>query len=317
MSETIVIKHEQLLVNLFYYLLSKGITKPVTEKMYFAIANETVKRIKGDTEGCITAVEMEAECFEDIVAKANNLCNSTKNAIELYRQRGVLTAKAKYNLILIAYMPEVSMDWQPRQRAIFEKVVDFKMRNTLYSNANVPIVTEEQLIIAKKVAAWVVNRIIEKYIWSEVAKNRWPSQCTDIDEYVFKRNIARYIDEEGTAEIFASFYQNAIMVVCRLIEENDGSFRICNGPSEVLAYANYIKLLDKKQFGFLQNLYSNPYNGEDMFFKCEVKGKYVMYYSCYANMEPCDGDSTYKRDVGIISEQEVEIIETRIANLHN
>lgn len=318
MSETIVIKHERLLVNLFYYLLSKGITKPVSEKLYFAIANETAKRIREDTGGYVTGVEIENESFENIVTKANTLCDSTKNAIKLCKQRGILVAKAQYNLRRPVYRPQINMGWYTRQEEIFEKVVDSKMKSVLARQSNVANVSEEQLIVAKKVAAWFVNRIIEKYIRSEVAKHRWPSQCTDIDEYVFKRNIAKYIAEEGTAEIFALLYQNATIVACRLIKENKGTFIVCNRPSEVLAYANYIKLLDKSQFKFLQKLYNNPYEMKNTFLMCEINGKNVTYHSCMCvDSDPYDGDGMYKRDSGVVSEKEIEIIETRIANIHN
>ncbi|MBQ8043532.1 MAG: hypothetical protein IJ272_05210 [Clostridia bacterium] len=311
--EKVVLKHERLLVNLFYHLLSKGITKPVTEKQYFSIVSETLKRI--NQAWLSTEYIVEDESFQDIVAKANTLARCTRNGIEIYRYRGYFVAKATYDLAKPSYRPDVQINWWPRQQDVFHSVIDARLQG-ISRKVQSKALSNEQLSVAKKVAALFVNEIVKKYVDRAIEKNRWPSQCKDADEYIFKRDIARYIDEKGTAEIFYKLYGRAIQTVCDLIRENKGSFRISNRDRDLLAFANYLRFFDSEELKFLTYLKHDEYKMHDLCIRCTISDGEVSFNSlkCIYN-DSFDGDNTYERKQGQISEKEVEIMEKRMAYL--
>lgn len=305
------LKHEQLLVNLFYYLLSKGITKPVTEKMYFSIVDETLKRAN---EAILQPVYVvDDEPFEKIVEKANCLHRSTKNSFILYRHRGGWAVKPTYSLYKVPNLYELRIAWWPREQDVFHAVIYEKMCRPSSRRRQVrPLLAEEQ-DIAKKVAALFVNEIVRKYVVTGIEKNRWPSQCRNIDKYIFERNIAACIDEKGTAELFGKLYLHAIEVVGNLIRENKGEFIISNRDTDVLAFANWLKLLGREEFSFLTSLKHDQYKRHDLYIKCTVsngKAAHISFKCTY--QDPIDGDCTYARDGGVISEKEVELMEKRL-----
>lgn len=315
----IVFKHERLLVNLFYYLLSKGITKPVTEKQYFSIVNETLKRInQGKNELVSLMYVVEEESFEDIVTKANALARCTRNGIELSKYRGGFTARATYDLTKPSFWSDVQINWYIGQQDIFHSVIDAKFNQSLLKKLQTDPVSEEQLSLAKKVAAVYVNELVKKYVDREIEEHRWPSQCRDVDEYVFKRNIATYIDEQGTAEIFCKLYKHTVQVICALIIENKGSFQISNWDVDTLAFANYLKFFDLEELKFLIPLKHDQYKTQDLRIRCTVSSgqarcfsQKCTYYDAY------DGDNTYERRELAVFEKEVEIMEKRMACFEN
>ena len=313
--QKVLLKHERLLVNLFYHLLSKGITKPVTEKQYFAIINETLKKINVD-ELKVLSYEyvVEDESFEDIIAKANALASCTRNSIEGYMYRGCSVARPTYNLSKPSVCSEVQLNWYTMQQNVFHRVIDAKFQKNTPNKLQTQPVSQEQLSVAKKVAAVFVDELIKKYVNREIKQNRWPAQCREIDEYVFKRNIAKCIDEQGTAEIFCKLYNCAIQVVCNLIRENKGVFQISNWDVNTLAFANYLKFFELEEFKFLIPLKHNQDEIRDLGIRCSVSDSEARCFSRKCTFQDeYDGDDSYEYKEWVISEKEVQIMEKRLS----
>ena len=309
----VTLKHEQLLVNIFYYLLSKGITKPVTEKRYFAIVNETLKRINQPWLG-ETYYVTEEESFEQIIAKAGALHRCTKSGIKLYKYRGAWAAFATYDLYKVPNLHELRIKWWPRQEDVFYAVINEEMCRASSRRRKLRPLSEQEQDVAKKVASLFINEIIQKYLITSIEQNRWPKQCNNVNKYIFERNIAPCIDEKGTAELFAKLYLHAIEVVGSLIRDNKGEFIISNRDTDVLAFANWLKLFSREEFNFLTNLKHDQYKRKDLYIKCTVSSGQATYISSKCIYEdPFDEDRTYSRGGGKISEIEVEIMEKRIA----
>ena len=317
MSQIIVVKHERLLVNLFYYLLSKGITKPVTEKQYFSIVNETLKKINQSKSNLVPAIyKVEDESFEDIVAKATLLERCTRKGIEIYKYRGYLAARPTYDLSRPSFWQDVRVNWYPKQQDIFHSVIDSKIHQITSRKVQMQSVSEEQLNLAKKVAAVFVNDIVKKYVDRAVENKRWPSQCKDVDEYIFNRNIASYIDEQGTAEIFCKLYNHAIQVVCNLIRENKGSFQISNKEQDALAFANFLRFFDLEELKPFISLKYICDKKNDLGIRCTVSNGEAICFSIKCTyIDELDGENAYKSNTWEVSETEVAIMEKRLSYL--
>lgn len=321
MGRIITLKEEKVLVNIFCYLLSNGIARGITEKQYFNILNKTINKINAQNPEDVTPVALANEgnsiSFEEIVKKANAICSVRGDGISITKSSKRYIAKPTYSFMKNEWWREIRLGWYPRHEEIFHQVINSVLVNKHKKAASYKI-TESELYLAKKIAAKFINELIKKYVYVEIEKHRWPEQCRDVDQYVFEKNIAAAIDEQGTAEIFIKLYRKAIASVCALIKENKGDFSISNNEDDMLAYANYLRFLKDEEFKFLIPLKHNKYKTHDVYIKCIVLNGDITCYSrkCIYS-DPYDDDDDYASSVDSIPDEEIEVMEKRIANICN
>lgn len=173
----------------------------------------------------------------------------------------------------------------------------------------------EKSDISKKVASFFINDLIERYVKSRISKGYWPSQCRDIDRYIFARDIGKYIDENGTVDTFKKAYLYAIDAVCMLLkEEKTEKLEISNNPYHMLAHANFLKLIMTEELSFLKQFSYNKYQVRDEAITVTISKNKVKFKSsaCVFSdpYEQWSDDYEYKE--GDIGTQFVEIMKKRI-----
>lgn len=313
MATIIEIQHERLLIEMFNYLLSKGITKEVTEKQYFSIVEKTIRRINNDKEAYALHVTIQDDCFANIVGKVNDICSYENPGISLRLYRNQLIAKATYHFLEKRSYNIIRIGWSTKQADIYHEVIDEtikpnKERTTTRGNKQ----TDKE--IAKKVAAKYINELIQKYVRARIKEGRWPNQCSDVDKYIFGRDIATCIDEPGTAQLFKRLYARTIQVVLNILKEQGNRVQFSNCDKDKLAYANYLRFLNEDEFGFLLPFKYNDSKLHDKYIKCKVTNGNVFCVSveCIYISAFDDDDDTYQRKTEIVSNEEVEIMQKRI-----
>lgn len=329
--KTITLKNEIVLLKYLETLLSNGITTPITEDMYFHVIEELIKEAQKDPL-MITKkknLTFSSENFSDIIEKANRLNNKNnkekKEKIKIEKdENGKEMASATY-FLKKGDMP-YGHDVQEREYILLDTLLKQKISSPTLCDYPLDMVSEDILNKAKKVSAFYINDLIERYIQYKISYGKWPSQCKNIDEYIFKRNIAPLIDENGTAEVFKQAYLNAIKVTCQIIDshtktkEKDPLFYestfFSNNEQNVLAHANFLKFVLPESLQFLKMFKYNRLEAYNTAIDIQILRQTVFFDTTYDISSPYQGSSRIVRENGIVNEETVHIMEKRIGKLH-
>ena len=309
------IEQDKLLLNILYDILSRGVTKGITEKQYFNILNKTVAALKKDKLFRLYEIKIEEGDIQEIVK-----CINDKNR---YREAGLILKKQGNNTIILptydfrkSEYNEDSLGWYPRQEDIFDDVVKKIIPSYKGSSIKLSSVSPPKLDLAKKVAAFFINDTIERYVDSEIEEGSWPKQCKDIDEYIFKRDIASVIDAKGKRKVFKRAYIEAVNVMCEIIKSPKTEVIISNDKSHLLGYANFLKMFHASGLQFLASydykssrLY-NPSMDVQVFNNVAICKKTICTY-----FDPYDDSDEFKNENAKILQKEVEIMEKRIGKI--
>lgn len=319
-KEIINVKSESILAQYFKALLKNGITIGITEKMYNDFVDEFVSKVNTDDSEFARNIIIESYSFENIVKIVNTMNKPYFSSVEVIRLETIISSDNKKTLI--AFPTYDLKEWNyelyklglfGRQQKIFEGIMKSKIES-YFPTSNVKIISE-RLDVAKKVASFFINDLIERYVKFRISKGYWPSQCKDIDKYIFDRDIGKYIDESGTAETFKKLYLHAINVVSLLLEDKKtDTIKISNDPYNMLAHANFLKFIMPEKFSFLKQYIHNKYEERDAAITVTISQNKVEFTSsaCVFSDPYGEWSNEYKNERGDIGNKSVEIMEKRI-----
>lgn len=104
-------------------------------------------------------------------------------------------------------------------------------------------VTEEESYIGKCVAAEIITNIWNSYVENLIKCHQWPSQCKNIDTYLFTIDLAPIIGLPSIKNELLEFYRETSRRIAIMFHE-DKNLKISLYSNGYLAHANY-KLLTK------------------------------------------------------------------------
>lgn len=308
-----VIRPEKLLLAYLNFLLINGYTDGITEEEFFKFVDEMNYEFLKEENKC----EVQRDGIYKVVEDANylNRCNS-KSGIYIEIVDGKLTILPTYDLKSdMEHEYLLSLGFSYNQIGILNKLFSKKLKKVSCEFFDFRNLSEEKRNLAKKVGAFIVNDLLQRYIKFEVSRSRWPIQCLDIDKYIFKKNIAQYIDLECTLAKCEELYAQAVRVVYTLLNNHNNSSKILFSTNRVncLAYANYKKILAPKEFSFLEEFEEYAVK-EKEFLNIRIENGIAMF-SEEKYMYAYDGYHLIDVKEQIISEHEVSIMDSRIASV--
>jgi len=317
------IDSEKILLEYFYKLLENGNTNGITEVMYFQVLNEIKEKVNALSTSFAYQVEIKQDNFENIVNNANALNESKSGRLG----KGIIIEKINSNRLialptynLIKYNNRKPIIGHYGEDKCVDEVLSSKVKPITLSKYDITEVSEEKLDTAKRVSALFINELIQRYVKSKIKQGTWPSQCSNIDEYIFKRDIAKVIDEKGTKTNFKKAYLQAIRVVCQLLEDakTNEIVQISNSNVEALAYANYLKMISPKSLEFLKEYSYNPFVINNSRINLRIDGKEIYYETRACTFSDPYGESSdeYRITKGILGKEPVRIMEKRIGKIN-
>lgn len=99
-----------------------------------------------------------------------------------------------------------------------------------------------ELIVGQYVSAGIVSNIWENYVNEKIRNNEWPRQCTDINKYLFKIDLAKTIGLKSIKNELMDLYNNFSKRIAILYHQ-DKNLRISTHSNVYLARANYDLLI--------------------------------------------------------------------------
>lgn len=319
-NDVIIVKPENILAQYFRTLLENGITQGITVRMYNELVDELVRRINSDTSEYCQKIKVERTSFKNIVQEVNERLWSRAVSIKLKNTtvngKKTLIALPTYELKRWGY-DKFKTGLYGRQEDFLEEIMKEKMKSQFITPGKKFI--SKRSDIAKKVASFFVNDLIERYVKSQINEGHWPSQCGDIDKYIFDRDIGKYIDVNGTAEIFKMAYLHAIDGVDLLLENNKKeAIQISNDPYYMLAHANFLKLIMKEELAFLKQYIHHEYTLNDSTLIVTISSSEVLFKSntCTFSDPYEEWSDEYETNKGTIGMKSVEIMEKRIGKVN-
>ena len=238
-------------------LLSNGITDGIRKDDYNKLLNLIIDTINLSSFSTLKKERISNDEFNNIVVLANKLNKISKpgagNAVEIKELNGKLYAEPTYSF---TKNDKVDLSLEKIEIYAIKDYVSKKVNNIKLSSFAISDASSDDLHIGEIVSSYYVNDLIRRYVDDKINFGSWPKQCDDIDEYIFKRDIAKLIDEDGTVENFKIAYLQAIRVVCELINESRKKGRVevymSNNDYNMLAYANYKKIVNSYKLRFLR-----------------------------------------------------------------
>lgn len=320
----LVVNQDEILLRYFEVLLKNGITTGITETMYFDLVKEVIEKINSSISTLTDTVGIEEFSFSNIVKKANQI-----NSIESDGEKVGIKLQAINNEKILA-LPTYDLVKRKRQRnvinafgrydgdKVLDKILETKATQIKMSTYKLGESSLENLDIAKKVSAFYVNDLIKRYVDDRIKNGYWPSQCKDIDEFVFKRNIAKCINEKGTSLTFKKTYLQAMKVVCEILDLNQKRIEISNNPDNMLSYAHFLNFVLPSELQFLRYYSYNQYKIRNARMDITIENGNVNYKTCSCiSSDPYGGWSDeYRREEGTLGNEEVLVMEKRIGKIN-
>ena len=308
-----IIKAETLLLYAFKKQFSLGVTYGLSEEQFQDIITELENKTSNDSSIYARSVKVQYEGFESAIKEANKINSNLYDGIRLEIKDNKKWAIATYELKEGDYK-SYRVDLYPAQLKILDDILEKKICTKSFKILDFSKVSDKKKYIAKKVAAFFINDLIERYVKHEVEEKRWPMQCKDVDEYIFKRNIAECIDQKGTAQVFKAAYVHAITTILQMLaqKEDKEEIKISNNPRYLLAHANFKNLIMKEEFKFLQAFVHHEYKMHDASITVTIKDDAKYSKSACVFSDPYgEWSDDYKHSQGIIGDDYVYLMDSR------
>ncbi len=111
------------------------------------------------------------------------------------------------------------------------------------NNFDLSTLSGNELQLSKKIAAYIVFDLIQRYVKEMTERGSWPKQCKDINEFIFEKDLATVIALDGTRETFINLYKHAVGCIAeKIVVEKD--FQLSNNRQLCLAHANFARITD-------------------------------------------------------------------------
>lgn len=319
----IKIATEKALLEYLFERLSKGITEGISCEDYYEFLNEVVKNINEKQSKATSKICYEEEPYEDIAQRAKELTarSYSRDVMGIDIRDGLVYPN--YNLVKdsfgITREKYSTFDAHSRQNIMSETLEQY-VKSPKLSKFSCSKVSDHNFELAKRIGSYFINDLIARYINEVSKKGYWPSQCKNIDEYIFKRDIAPLIDEPGTKRSLTNAYYHAIRVIANMLEDySNGSEKLgfSNDKRQLLAHANFLKMVLPKSISFLSYY---TYN------ECELRNAkinvWVIDNSAHYDNSECifsdpygEWSDDYKNSKGILDDAPVYVMEKRIGKI--
>lgn len=103
-------------------------------------------------------------------------------------------------------------------------------------------IDNNDLIIGQYVSAEIVVNICESYIKKMIENHRWPRQCSDINKYLFQKDLSEIIGVESIKNDLIELF-NEFSKRIAILYHQDKNLRISTHTNDYLARANYDLLI--------------------------------------------------------------------------
>lgn len=103
-------------------------------------------------------------------------------------------------------------------------------------------VDENELMIGKYIAVEIIRNIWDSYVRGHIKNNRWPTQCTDMDKYLFEVDLAEIINVKSIKNELIELYKVFSKRIAILYHQ-DKELKIKTSPTFYLARSNYELLI--------------------------------------------------------------------------
>lgn len=317
-EKNIIIENERAILEILNFKLKNGITTGISENDYDAFIELLIYGIKKDEYEKNKKIIYEKKPFKELCDNVDKKIRPSykNNVLYVTYQKGII--KPTYDLKLPEWREYYLFEdtYSLRNRLVEKSLKNFIKVDFSSSKTSLIKVENEKLNLAEKVGAFFVNDLITRYIKNSIEKKRWPSQCSDADKYIFDRDIASLIDEKGTKKTFKFAYYQAIRVIVEMMKKNN-EIRLSNDDSNVLAYANFLKMLAPYDLRFLKEYKYDKYEMHNASIEVTIKENEAKLktYTC-ADCDPYDdfGDSYTSEDM-IINNNPVQVMKKRIGEI--
>ena len=159
-----------------------------------------------------------------------------------------------YSILNIRYMSKQQQDY------IRNIIIDFLNKHCIV-NFNIDsnnFVTTDEKNKGCVIAALFVNSIWNEYVKKKIIEHQWPSQCTDINEYLLDIDLANMIKLPSIKDSLVSFYIDSSRRIANLLH-NDPRLEISNCVNPYLPYYNYNNITFG--YNYLFDICSNCFYG--------------------------------------------------------
>lgn len=193
------------------------------------------------------------------------------------KQADILVATNKlsdydHSILNIRYMSKQEQDY------IRNIIIDFLNK---YCKVNM-IITKNNFVTTNEknmgdiIASLFVNSIWNEYVKKRISSHEWPSQCTDIKEYLLNIDLAKIIQLPSIKESIISFYDESSIRIANLLH-NDSRLEISNYANPYLPYSNYINIT--YGYNYLFDMCNNCFYGvsvpgNEFIINCDKYNKY-------------------------------------------
>ena len=103
-----------------------------------------------------------------------------------------------------------------------------------------------EIDVGKYYAAKALEKSFDIYVQEEIKNNKWPRQCTDIEKYLLKKDLAPIIELKSIRKEIIEFYKKLSKYISILYNE-DKKLQINMADNHYLARANYKLLIDSSE----------------------------------------------------------------------
>jgi len=103
-------------------------------------------------------------------------------------------------------------------------------------------INDNDLLIGKYIAAEIISNIWDSYINEQIKYNTWPSQCKDINKYLFKIDLAKIIGVKSIKNKLVELY-DVLSKRIAILYHQDKNLKITSYTNSYLSRANYELLI--------------------------------------------------------------------------
>ena len=294
MMKKYVINSEKALLKILSYKLKNGQDNGISFDEYQKFILSLKYNIDFNTQYEDKVAFYNNISFGLILMNAKKYLGSRSINPDLYYSNGMI--KVGYDL------REICDDDTSIFSGYMEKIVDKTLSEVINSHKNFSNETINLSPLNTSICATIVDNILNEYINSNIRLGNWPINCTDIDEYVLKRNIGPLIDLKLSRDVYIKLCINALKSINKqLNREKDVSY-FSNNPSNLLAFSNYIGIFDSPDLEFLKRYIYYPKNiGKKEINIGVFDGKAILVENVLTNVSYF-GEYKYYKDTSIIDE---------------